>query len=88
MGVIPQYRGSTHLRPNPFYTCMIKIILAAFLIAPAHLIQRLPFLSCGSFFRFFFFETRANMQQVLQCKLVCTGTMNEWSKQLTMKTLC
>ena len=27
------------------------------------------------------------MQQVYQCKLVCTGTMNEWCKILTIKTL-
>ena len=59
---------------------MIKIIFAAFLIAPAHLIQRLLFLSCGSFLRFFFFETRANMQQVLP---VQTGLYryDEWIEQ-------
>ena len=30
MGLL-QYRSSTHLRSNPLYTCMMKIILAAFL---------------------------------------------------------
>ena len=35
----------------------------------------------------FFYKTRANTQQVLPVQLVCTGTMNEWCKILTMKTL-
>ena len=64
-GLILQYRSLTHLRSNSFYTCMIKIILTTFLDAPAYLIQRLLFLSCSSFLRFFFFKTYANMQQVL-----------------------
>ena len=64
-----QYRSSTHLRYNPRYTCTIKIIFAAFLIAPAHLILRLLFLSCSYFLRFFFFKTHANTQQELSAQI-------------------
>ena len=41
------------------------------------------------FFAFFFYVTRANMQQVLrhQCKLICTRRINEWCKIFTIKTL-
>ena len=50
MGLL-QYRSSTHLRSNPLYTCMIKIMLAAFLMAPAHLIPRsLVYLAAPSLF--------------------------------------
>ena len=37
----------------------------------------------------FFYKTRAYAQRVLpvHCQLVCTGTMNEWCKILTIKTL-
>ena len=44
---------------------MIKIIFAAFLLAPACLIQRLLFLSCSSILRFFFCKTCASAQGVL-----------------------
>ena len=43
---------------------MIKIILAAFLIAPAHLIPRLLFLSCSSF-AFFSIKLALITQRVL-----------------------
>ena len=50
MGASWAYRSSTHLRSNPLYTRLIKIILATFLIAPVHLKSRLLFfLSCSSF---------------------------------------
>ena len=49
MGALWAYRSSTHLRSNPVHTCMIKVILAAFLIAHAHLIPRLLFSSFSSF---------------------------------------
>ena len=47
------------------HTCMIKVIFAAFIIAPAHLIQRLLFLSGSFVLRFFFYNARTNAQQVL-----------------------
>ena len=47
------------------YTCLFKIIPAAFLIAPAHLIQRFLVLSYSSFLRFFSYKTPTNAQLVL-----------------------
>ena len=57
------YRSSTYLRSNSLYTSMIKIKVAAFLIAPAHLNQGLLCLFWSSFPRFFFHKTYT--QQVL-----------------------
>ena len=59
MGSLWAYRSPTHLRSNPLYTCMTKIILAAFLIAPAYLMPRLLSFVL-QLFRFFFYKTRAN----------------------------
>ena len=48
---VSQYCNSTHLRSNPLYTWMIKVIFAAFLIALAHLIPRsLVYLAAPSLF--------------------------------------
>ena len=85
MGLL-QHRSLTHVRSNPLYTCMIKILLAAFLIAHAHLIQCVLFLSCSAFLCFFFYKTRANTQLLLPLQ---TGLYryDEWCKKSTMKTL-
>ena len=82
LSVAYAYRSSTHPTSNPLYTRMIKVIFAAILIAPVHLIQSSLFYSAALFFAFTFYETSANTLQG-----VCTRTMNEWYKKLTMKIL-
>ena len=85
MGLL-QHRSLTHVRSNPLHTYMIKIILAAFLIAHVHLIQCVLFLSCSAFLCFFFYKTRANTQLLLPLQ---TGLYryDEWCKKSAMKTL-
>ena len=60
MGASWAYRSVSDL----LYTCMIEIVLAAFLIAPAHLIPRLVSLSCISF-AFFSIKLALTTLQVL-----------------------
>ena len=63
------YRSSTHLRSNPLYTCMIKIILAAFLIALAHLIPRSLVYFAASSFAFSSIKLVLITQQVLTAQI-------------------
>ena len=62
---VQQYRSLTNLKFNPLYTCMIKIIFAAFL-TPAHLILRLLFYPAApSAIFLLLYKTYANTLQVL-----------------------
>ena len=74
---LPQYRGSTHLRSNPLYTCLIKIIFTAFLIAPAQCDPALARFILQLLSLLFFIKLVLARNTCYQCRLVCTGTMNE-----------
>ena len=77
------FEQELNLNPNRYlkrFNTLIKIILAAFLIAPTHWIPRLLFFFILQLIRFFFYKIALITQQVLPAQ---TGLYryNEWMVQ-------
>ena len=70
------------------HTRAISTLAIVVIVLSSHVHTRLLFATKkNSFLRFFSLKPVLIRNKRYQCKLVCTGPMNEWCKILTIKTL-